>query len=170
MADETSGTGGKWATSSNEGKRSSSGTPNGEKPPKKMQTKILDSSSPGTKQAAPDLSGEGACRTLRSGKAYTMSQNEEEIESDEVFADGEGSLEKKALHLVTQLKDFYDDEKDGEEDDEEPLNLIWCAASSFERHVADEKSLVRRSAVLLGYNGVGKSFWLNLLLLVRKSS
>ncbi len=89
MADEPPGTGRKEAGSFNEGKRSSSGTPNGEKPPKKMQneSKILDSSSPGSKQAAPDLSGEGERRTLRRGKTYNMSQNEEEIDPEVFFAD-----------------------------------------------------------------------------------
>jgi hypothetical protein len=160
------------------GKRLSSGTPNGEKTPKKLhnESKNLDFSSPGSKQVVPDLSG-GARRT-RSGKTY-MSQNEDEIEQEEVFTEREGTLEEKALNLVTQLKDrikgFFYDESDGDDDDEdEGLNsssqCIIDATESFEQHVADEKSRVQRSIVFLGHNGNGKSFLINLALQVRKSS
>jgi hypothetical protein len=94
-----------------------------------------------------------------------MSQNEEEIEPYDVFAYREGSLEEQALNAVTHMKEVFDDEKDGEEDDEESLNPIWCAAKSFEQDVANEKSRVLRSAVFLGSSGIGKSFLINLWLL-----
>jgi signal recognition particle GTPase len=108
-----------------------------------------------------------------------MSQNEDEIEQEEVFTEREGTLEEKALNLVTQLKDrikgFFYDESDGDDDDEdEGLNsssqCIIDATESFEQHVADEKSRVQRSIVFLGHNGNGKSFLINLALQVRKSS
>jgi hypothetical protein len=156
------------------GKRPSSGTPNGERPPKKMhnESKNLDFSSP------PTVEMNNESQRTRSGKTY-MSQNEEEIEQEEVFTEREGTLEEKALNLVTQLKDrikgFSYDESDGEDDDEDDgLNsssqCIIDATESFEQHVADEKSRVQRSIVFLGHNGNGKSFLINLALQVRKSS
>ena len=165
----------------------SSGTPNGEKPPKKMQSesKNLDFSSPGSKQVVPDLSGDGARRTRR-GRTYLPPIEEEVIKQEEVFTDREGSLEEKALNLVTQLKDhitgFFDDESDGEEDEsdgeeddeDEGLNSlsqrIIDATESFEQQIADAKSRVHPIIVFLGHNGTGKSFLINLVLQVRKSS
>jgi len=69
------------------------------------ESKILDFSSPGSKETAPDLSGEGSRRTLRSGKTYNMSQNEGEIDPEEVCADREGSPQENALILATKLKE-----------------------------------------------------------------
>ena len=158
------------------GKRPSSGTPDGEKPPKKMpiESKNLDFSSPGSKQAVPDLSGDGARKT-RSGRTYLPPIEEEAIEQEEVFTDREGSLEEKALNLVTQLKDcikgFVDDESDDDEDEglTSSSQCIIDAIESFEQQVADEKSRVQRSIVFLGRNGNGKSFLINLALQVRKA-
>jgi hypothetical protein len=175
------------AGSEQKGKRPSSGTPNGEKTPKKIhsESKNLDFSSPGSKQAVPDLSGDSARRT-RSGRTYLLPIEEEVIKQEEVFTDREGSLEEKALNLVTQLKDhikgFFDAESDGEEDesngeeDDEDEGLtsssqrIIDAIESFEQQIADAKSRVQPSIVFLGHNGTGKSFLINLVLQVRKSS
>ena len=146
---------------------------------KRMKNELekLDFANAGSKQAVPDLDDFAGRRTLRSGKSY-LPLVKEVIGQEDVLTDRQGSLDERALHLATQLKDrikgsqgFVDDIVDGQEDKrhDSSFQSIIDAVESFEQQSADENSRVRRSVVFLGHNGNGKSFFINLALQVRES-
>jgi translation initiation factor RLI1 len=113
---------------------------------------------------------------------------DEEQQGLEMLIETEGSLSDKALGLTQQLeeclKGFVEVEVDGEgekkveedgegekkdEEEEETVknqNTIINAIRSFREQVKDNKSSVRSCVVLLGHNGGGKSFFINMALQV----
>ena len=100
----------------------------------------------------------------------------EEIEQEDVFEEGEGSLADRALSLAQQLKrqvvgdEDEDPENDPEDDSESGFNSsaakIVNAVESLQQQLDDESHSTPLSVALLGQNGEGKSFLINLLLQV----
>lgn len=152
---------------------------------KKAKTELdkLDFVNPGSKQAVPDwvdLHFLSSYRRTRSGKNYLPPVEvaaTEVMEQEHVLTDRQGSLEERALHLfrIKGLQGFVDDvddeNMDGEADKRyaSSSQCIIDAGERFEQQFADENSRVRRSVVLLGHNGNGKSFFINLAMQVRES-
>jgi hypothetical protein len=119
---------------------------------------------------------------------------EDEQQGLEMLSEPEGSLWDRALGLTQKLeerlKGFVEVEEDGEgqkkveedgegekkeeeeeeEEEEEIVNTqntkIIDAIRSFREQVKDDKSSVRSCVVLLGHNGEGKSFFINVALQV----
>ena len=172
-----------------EGERAGSGQPNtvsagGAAGVKRTKNEVdrLALESPGTRwqQGIPDdRSCEDRVQTRANRRRVQLQLIlDEEQQGLEMLIETEGSLSDKALGLTQQLeeclKGFVEVEVDGEgekkeEEAEETVknqNTIINAIRSFREQVKDNKSSVRSCVVLLGHNGGGKSFFINMALQV----
>jgi hypothetical protein len=123
------------------------------------------------------LLAETGVRVTRSGQRFPL-RSAEEIEQEDVFDEGEGSLADRALSLAQQLKrqvvgDEDENANDLEDDSSESgfrvhssAAKIGDAVDSLEQQLHDESNSTPLSVALLGQNGEGKSFLINLLLQV----
>ena len=167
------------------GKRPASSHPpeddNAERPKwKKTErvTKQLSFDSPGAAQSvAQEQLLDSGVRTTRSGKKVKLPSIADEIEHEDVFELGEGSLAERALHLAKQFKDRVrgfkaEDEEESEagdlddESDSPAVAKVVHAVGSLEQQLEDEENSTPCSVALLGQNGAGKSFLINLVLQV----
>ena len=121
---------------------------------------------------------EAGVRTTRSGRRIELA-SAEQIEREDVFTEREGSLAERVLDLARQLKSQVMGEEDGggsEHEDKSESGLTALAAKivdavgSLEQQLEDEQNSTPRSVALLGQNGEGKSFLINLLLQVTQAT
>ena len=170
----------------------SAGGAAGVKRRKKSEVDRLALESPGThwQQGTPDdSSSEDRVKTRGNRRRVQLPPIlEDEQQGLEMLSEPEGSLWDRALGLTQKLeerlKGFVEVEEDGEgqkkveedgegekkdEEEEETVknqNTIINAIRSFREQVKDNKSSVRSCVVLLGHNGGGKSFFINMALQV----
>jgi ATPase subunit of ABC transporter with duplicated ATPase domains len=147
---------------------------------RKTEAQNLTFQSPGRglqSVAEPTLLETGV-RTMRSGRRIEQA-SAEQIEREEGVTEREGSRAERVLDLARQLKSQVMGEEDGggnehEDKSESGLNALAAkivdAVESLEQQLEDEQNSTPRSVALLGQNGAGKSFLINLLLQVTQAT